>query len=191
MKKWFLFSVWLHYWWYFCCNSSNIVCIFFVSLRTLWIFQYPFTPVASNQFHKKAAVLSLSVFLFDLKLLCAFCFHHINSASPHDVSQLNLTFLETGILTELTLYKCRHWWSSWWIVRQCPNCLCGMNTRQMELLPWTARPDSPTYLQDCTISFIQLNDVNKLKNKVLPPHVNSLSTFWHTTGYSTVSYSMK
>ena len=36
------------------------------------------------------------------------------------------------------------------------------------------RPDSPTYPQDCTIFFIQLNNVNnEIKNKVLQPHVNS------------------
>ena len=49
-----------------------------------------------------------------------------------------------------------------------PNCLCSINTRQLELLLWRARPNSPTYLQDSTIFFIQLNNMNnEIKSKVL------------------------
>ena len=63
-----------------------------------------------------------------------------------------------------------------------PNCLCGLNTRLFELLLWRIRPNILTYLQDCTIFFIQLNNVKKLKNKVLPSYINSPVTRWHITG---------
>ena len=42
---------------------------------------------------------------------------------------------------------------------QLPNYLCGVSTKQLELLVWNARPRSPTYPKDCTIFFIQLNNV--------------------------------
>ena len=69
-----------------------------------------------------------------------------------------------------------------------PNGLCGINTRQMELLLWTPRPDNPTYLQDCTVFVIHLNNINK---KMLPIYANFLATRWHTTRSATASYSMK
>ena len=72
-----------------------------------------------------------------------------------------------------------------------PNCLCGISTRQLELLLWRARSDSPTYSQVCTIFFIQLNNVNKFKNNVLPPCVNYFVTVWHNTGNPTTSHSGK
>ena len=43
---------------------------------------------------------------------------------------------------------------------------------------------------DCTILFIQLNNVNKLKNKMLLPYVNSPATSWHIRGYCTASFSI-
>ena len=42
-----------------------------------------------------------------------------------------------------------------------PSCLCGISARQLELFLWKAKPDSPKYLQDCTLFFTQLNNVNK------------------------------
>ena len=50
-------------------------------------------------------------------------------------------------------------------------------------------PNSPTCPQYCTF-FIQLNNVNKLKNKVLPPYVNSQATRWHIAGTPTASFSI-
>ena len=41
-----------------------------------------------------------------------------------------------------------------------PYCLFGIGTRQLEPLYWSARPDSPTYLEDCIIFLIWLNNVN-------------------------------
>ena len=66
------------------------------------------------------------------------------------------------------------WMVSWsWLAQSMlerrhvfPNCLCGISTRQLELLLWKTRPDSQTYPQDCSIFFIQLNNVNKLKKGV-------------------------
>ena len=42
-----------------------------------------------------------------------------------------------------------------------PDFLCDICTRQLELLVWQARPDSPTYSQDSQSSFIQLININK------------------------------
>ena len=42
------------------------------------------------------------------------------------------------------------------VIYKFPNCLLGISTKQVELLPWRSGPDSLTYLQDCTIFFIQL-----------------------------------
>ena len=43
------------------------------------------------------------------------------------------------------------------------SCLCSISTRQLELLLQRAQPDSQTYLEDCTIFFIQLNYINELQ----------------------------
>ena len=70
---------------------------------------------------------------------------------------------------------------------KCPNCLYGINTRQLELLLWKVRPNSQTYLQECTIFFIQLNNVYNEINKcnmVLPPYVTPSTTRWHTSSDS-------
>ena len=48
----------------------------------------------------------------------------------------------------------------------------GISIRQLVLMHWTAGPDSPTYLLDFTIFFIQLNNVsNEIENEVWPPYV--------------------
>ena len=75
---------------------------------------------------------------------------------------------------------------------QFPNCLSGISTTQLELLFLSVRCNRPTYFQDCTISSMQLNNVNdKIKNircclLMLTPFVKR----WHI-GNSTASYSMK
>ena len=46
--------------------------------------------------------------------------------------------------------------------------LIGINTRHFEVWFWRVSPDSPTNLQDSTISFTQLKNLyNKIKNKML------------------------
>ena len=42
-----------------------------------------------------------------------------------------------------------------------PNCLCVNTISHLKLLLWSARPNSPTYRQDCTIFYMQLNHVYK------------------------------
>ena len=51
--------------------------------------------------------------------------------------------------------------------------LFGISTRKLELLLWRERPNSPAYLEDCTIFFIWLNNINNVLklNKMLPTYV--------------------
>ena len=50
-----------------------------------------------------------------------------------------------------------------------PNCLCGIRTRQLELLLWRAGLTAQ-HMQYSPVFFIQLNYVHNNKNKVLPPY---------------------
>ena len=71
--------------------------------------------------------------------------------------------------------------SSWYLSvfsSQNYGCLCSISTRQLELYYYSGE-HSPTVQHIHKItqsSFIQWNNVNKLKNKVLPPYINSLAT---------------
>ena len=77
-------------------------------------------------------------------------------------------------------------------------CLCQISQlfvqyyhKHLELLFWRARPDSPTYLQGCTIFFLHLNNVyNKIKISCCHLKLNPLATRWHTVD-STSPYSVK
>ena len=55
-----------------------------------------------------------------------------------------------------------------------PNFLCSISSRKLQLLFWTARLHTPTYLQDCTSFVTQLGNLyneSEMKNKVLPLYV--------------------
>ena len=65
-----------------------------------------------------------------------------------------------------------------------PNCLCGIITRQLELLP-----DNPTN-RKIPYSFYTAEQYKPII-KVLSPYVNSRATKWHITWNPTASHSMK
>ena len=48
------------------------------------------------------------------------------------------------------------------VVLKFPNCLCGISTRQLELLLWRTGLTAQ-HIQDCPIFFIQLNYVHNNK----------------------------
>ena len=46
--------------------------------------------------------------------------------------------------------------------------VCAVLAPKLDLLFWTVRPDSPPYLQDCTMFFTKLSNVySEIKNDVL------------------------
>ena len=57
-------------------------------------------------------------------------------------------------------------------------------------VPGTATARQPNISQYFAIFFTQLNNVNKLRNKVLPPYVNSSATRWNTTENPTALFSV-
>ena len=71
------------------------------------------------------------------------------------------------------------------------DCLCGISTRQFEILVWRARPHNQICMEDCTIFLVQFHSVNLLKNKVLATYVNCPATRWHITGNPTTSNLVK
>ena len=82
----------------------HILCPFSLLVSDhLWLFTN-LSLVAPNLSHKKADLLSLSMFLLALKVLYAFFYHLINSASLHDAFQLNLTSPKICILTADLLF---------------------------------------------------------------------------------------